>query len=301
MIGYTKRMKEVVKLNNQTKGILCIIAASLGFSLMTFFVKMAGDLPTMEKAFFRNFVALIVAAFLLIKSGDKFAIKSGCKLDVFLRCLFGTSGLIANFYAIDKLNIADSNMLNKMSPFFAIIVSVFLLKEKPSKIDIIATVTAFIGVLFVVRPTGDMAMVPGLIGLYGGFAAGVAYTFVRKLGKKGEKTRVIVFCFSAFSCLVTLPGFVVNFVPMSTTQFVFLLLAGLSATIGQFGITSAYKFSPAKRIAVFDYTQVVFAALLGLFFLNETPHILSIIGYVIIIGVAVIRSRINLRTSEEIT
>ena len=288
-------------MSNRNKAILCIIGSAFGFAFMNLFVKLGGDLPTMQKCFFRNFVAMFFALGVMLKEKVNFIPPKASVKYIAIRCIAGSLGMIANFYAIDKLNIADSNMLNKMSPFFAIIASVFLLKEKPTKIDIIATVTAFIGVLFVVRPTGDMAMVPGLIGLYGGFAAGMAYTFVRRLGKKGEKTRVIVFCFSAFSCLVTLPGFLMNFVPMSAAQLVCLLLAGLSATMGQFGITSAYKFSPAKRIAVYDYTQVVFAALLGLFFLNETPHFLSIIGYVIIIGVAVIRSRINLRTSEEIT
>ena len=266
-----------------------IVAAALGFSLMTFFVRIAGDLPTMEKAFFRNLVAVFVAAFMLIKSGEKFEIKNGCKVDVFFRCLFGTSGLIANFFAIDNLGIADANMLNKMSPFFAIIASIFLLKEKPSKVDVMATIIAFIGVLFIVRPTGNIAVVPSLIGLYGGFAAGVAYTFVRRLGKKGEKTAVIVFCFSVFSTLVTLPGMIMNFEPMKWWQFLLLLAAGLSATLGQFGITSAYRYAPAKDISVYDYTQVLFAAILGMLFLSEIPHFMSIIGYVIIIGVAVLR------------
>ena len=76
---------------------------------------------------------------------------------------------------------------------------------------------------------------------------------------------------------------------MSAKQWMFLILAGVAATLGQFGITTAYKFAPAKEISVFDYTQVIFAAILGILFLGETPHTLSIIGYVIIIGTAIAR------------
>ena len=123
-----------MRLSNKTKGIICILLAALGFSLMTFFVRLSGDVPTMEKCFFRNAVAAVVSLFLLIRSGEGFKIKKGCRLEIFFRCLFGTSGLIANFYAIDKLNIADANMLNKLSPFFAILISIPLLKEKPKKI-----------------------------------------------------------------------------------------------------------------------------------------------------------------------
>ncbi len=277
---------------NKIKGIICILLAAFGFSLMTFFIRISGDLPTMQKAFFRNFVALLVAAAALIKNKTPFHIEKNNRADIFFRCLFGTSGLIANFYAIDRLGIADANMLNKLSPFFAIILSIFILKEVPTKLDIVATVIAFIGALFIIRPTGLMSeVIPALIGLYGGFGAGTAYVFVRKLGKKGEKTPIIVLCFSLFSCLVTLPYLVFNYHPMSLRQIGCLMLAGIGASLGQFSITTAYKFAPAKEISVFDYTQVIFAALLGIIFLGEIPQPLSILGYTIIIGVAVIRWR----------
>ena len=188
-------MKGFSNISNKSKGILCILFAAFGFSLMSFFVRISGDIPTMEKAFFRNAVAIIASLILLIRSGEKIRIKKGCMGDILLRCAFGTSGLIANFYAIDKLNIADANMLNKLSPFFAILISIPILKEKPKKIDILAVIVAFLGAMLIVRPTGsNMQLVPALIGLYGGFGAGAAYVFVRKLGKKGERTPIIVQC-----------------------------------------------------------------------------------------------------------
>ena len=280
-------MKGFSNISNKSKGILCILFAAFGFSLMSFFVRISGDIPTMEKAFFRNAVAIIASLILLIRSGEKIRIKKGCMGDIFLRCVFGTSGLIANFYAIDKLNIADANMLNKLSPFFAILISIPILKEKPKKIDILAVLVAFLGAMLIIRPSGsNMQLVPALIGLYGGFGAGAAYVFVRKLGKKGERTPIIVLCFSIFSTAVAIPFIAVNYVPLKPMQLLCLVMAGLSATIGQFGITSAYKYAPAKEISVFDYTQVIFAAILGTLFLGELPQAMSFIGYVIIIGVA---------------
>ncbi len=253
----------------------------------------------MQKAFFRNSVALVISAAVLLKEKIPFRIKKENRFDLFLRCFFGTTGLIANFYAIDRIGIADANMLNKLSPFFAIILSIFILKETPAIVDIIATVIAFLGALCIIRPTGAVSeVVPALIGLYGGFGAGTAYVFVRRLGGKGEKTPVIVFCFSAFSCLVTLPALIFDYHPMTLRQLSFLCLAGLAASLGQFGITTAYRYAPAKEISVFDYTQVVFAALLGALFLGETPVLLSIAGYLIIAGVAVARWGLNFHVSQ---
>ena len=277
-------------LSNRTKGIICILAAAFGFALMTAFVRAAGDVPVMQKSFFRNLVAMFIASIALVRSGIGFKIEKSYRLDIFFRCLFGTSGVIANFYAIGKLGIADANMLNKLAPFFAIVLSIPLLKEVPSKVDAISTLIAFIGALFIIRPTGVVAeIIPAIIAVYGGFGAGTAYVFVRRASKKGANTPTIVFAFSAFSCLVTLPFLIFDYSPMSMRQFLSLIMAGVSASLGQFSITSAYRFAPAKDLSVFDYTQVIFAALIGIVAFSETPVLLSIIGYVIIIGVSVVR------------
>ena len=74
-----------------------------------------------------------------------------------------------------------------------------------------------------------------------------------------------------------------------------LILAGLFAAVAQFSITSAYKFAPARKIGVFDNTQVVFSAALGIIFFAEIPELLSIAGYIIIIGMAVFRWYWNLK------
>lgn len=282
-------------MNDKKQGILYIIMAGLFFALMTFFVRMAGNLPTMQKAFFRNAVAAVAALFLLARSEEGFKIKKSSWRDLFLRSFFGTMGLICNFYAVDRLAIADANILNKLSPFFAIIMSYFILKEKANKTEWLCVVVAFIGALFVVKPSMDMQFVNAMIGMLGGFGAGVAYTFVRKLGKAGERGQVIVMCFSVFSCIVTAPFLIIGAKPMSLYQIVMLLLAGAAATGGQLSITKAYTKAPAKEISVFDYSQVVFAAALGLVFLGQIPDIMSIIGYVIIIGSAVFKWNYNLQ------
>ena len=116
---------------NTAKGILFIVLAAAGFSLMAVFVRLAGPLPVMQKVFFRNLVAALVAIIMLRRAGEPFRIGKGNRLAVFLRSFVGMLGVIANFWAIDHLPIADSTMLNKMSPFFAILMSLFILGERP--------------------------------------------------------------------------------------------------------------------------------------------------------------------------
>ena len=74
---------------NRKKGILFILSAAFFFSLMTVFVRLSGDVPTMQKAFFRNIVAAFLAAFILMRSGEKFYIPRTSLMDMFLRCSIG--------------------------------------------------------------------------------------------------------------------------------------------------------------------------------------------------------------------
>lgn len=284
--------------SNKIQGILYIILAGFFFSLMTLFVRISGDLPTMQKAFFRNAVAAVVSIVMLAKSEQGFSIKKSSWPSLAMRCICGTTGLICNFYAIDKLGLADANMLNKLSPFFAIIMSVFVLKEKADRVEWATVCIAFAGALFVIKPSFQITSFYGFVGLLGGLGAGVAYTFVRRLGKMGERGPVIVMCFSVFSCIVTLPFVIFAYQPMTARQLLCLLLAGAAATGGQFSITKAYTKAPAKEISVFDYSQILFAALLGILFLHEVPDRYSLIGYVIIIGTAVYKWRYTLKKGE---
>jgi drug/metabolite transporter (DMT)-like permease len=279
--------------------IIHILISALCFAFMTFFVRISGDLPTMEKAFFRNFVALFIAVYALVQKGTGFRVVEKAKASMFLRCLFGTTGLIANFWAIDHLGIADANMLNKLSPFFAIIMSYFIMKEIPNKIDWLCVILAFSGALFIIKPGLGFASLPALVGLYGGFGAGTAYAYVHKMGKLGQPGPTIVFYFSLFSCLLTLPFMIAQWKPITLWQLGCLIMAGISAAIAQFNITAAYQLAPAKSISVFDYTQVIFAAILGFLFLSEIPDIFSFIGYAVIIFAAIFKWEYGRRTSEQ--
>lgn len=275
-------------MNTKTKGILYVITAAFGFSMMSVFVHLSGDLPPFQKAFFRNLAAFIVVTVIMVKNKISPMPKKGSIPSLFCRSLFGTIGLVCNFYAIDRLVLADANMLNKLSPFFAIIFSVFLLNEKPTIVQIVGVLMAFVGSMFIIKPSASgYASFPALIGAIGGLGAGAAYTFVRRLGKNGENSFLIIFYFSAFSCLVCLPFMILNPAAMSMKSFVCLVCAGISACIGQFGITKAYICAPAREISVYDYTQVIFAAIFGYFIFKQIPDALSVLGYVLICGAGI--------------
>ena len=276
------------KIKKKQFGIIYIVISAFCFALMNVFVRLSGDLPSIQKSFFRNLVALVFALIILKKDHVGFSGKKENIKYFFIRSLAGTIGILCNFYAVDHLVLSDASMLNKMSPFFVIIFSYFVLKEKIKVPQMAIVAGAFLGSLLIIRPTTSLLQNPSsLIGLLGGMAAGLAYTYVRVLGEKGEKGPVIVFVFSAFSCIVTLPFVIAGYHPMSLVQTVCLLMAGLCAAGGQFSITAAYFYAPAREISVYDYSQIIFSAVLGFVIFHQLPDMLSWIGYFVICAMAV--------------
>lgn len=286
-------------MKSRQKAILYIISAAFFFSLMNTFVRLAGDIPSIQKSFFRNLIAFIFAFVIMRKENVSIKPRKDALGGLMVRSVCGTVGILCNFYAVDHLVIADASMLNKLSPFFAIIFSLLFLKEKVSLMQWMLVIGAFAGSLLIIKPSFSNAdMFPAIIGFIGGMGAGAAYTAVRKLSGMGVKGTYVVFFFSGFSCLVTLPSLIFDYHSMTLIQLLYLILAGCSAAAAQFSITAAYFNAPAKEISVYDYSQVIFSAIIGMIVFGQMPDIFSIAGYIIICAMAVIMFIRSKKASE---
>ncbi len=267
-----------------------MLGAALAFSFMGLFVRLAGDIPTFQKVFFRNSVSMIVALMMIRKIGFKNIPLLGHKENrglLILRSIMGVAGVVLNFWAINRLVLADSTMLNRISPFFVTLFAWLFLKEKMSRLQVPAMIIVFIGALLVIKPEFSMGVLPALAGFLSAAGAGAAYTIIRYLKGK-EEPATIIFFFSLFSVVSTFPIMIIDgFVPPTPAQWFFLIMIGVSASFGQFGVTTAYKYAPAAEVSIYNYTSIIFATIIGFFQWGEMPDILSVIGGTIIITVAI--------------
>ena len=280
------------KSNNITKGILFLICSAFFFALMAVFVKLAGDIHFIQKAFFRNAVAFIIALGGTIKDvrlngKETVAIPKGALLFLFLRAIAGS--VFGNFYAIDRIVLADAAILNKMAPFFTILFCYIILKEKIKPVPMICIIIAFAGSILIVKPSFNFTqMLPTLAAFMGGVGAGLAYASIRKLSYLGCNGKIIILFFSAFSMLLSVPYLITSFNPMTKYQVLMLCCAGACAAGGQFSVTAAYYHAPANKISIYDYTQVLFSTMFGFIFFAQIPDWMSLIGYFIIISMAIV-------------
>lgn len=276
------------------KGIFFIISSAFFFAFMAVFVKLAGDIHFIQKAFFRNVVAFVIALGGTIKDlhqngKETLIIPKGALFYLFLRAISGSVGVFGNFYAIDRIVLADATILNKMGPFFTILFCYIILKEKIRPVPLICIIIAFLGSVLIVKPSFSFTkMLPTLAAFMGGVGAGLAYASIRKLSYLGCNGKIIILFFSAFSMLLSVPYLITSFNPMTWQQVLFLCCAGACAAGGQFSVTAAYYHAPANKISIYEYSQVLFSTLFGFIFFAQIPDTLSIIGYIIIISMAIL-------------
>jgi drug/metabolite transporter (DMT)-like permease len=269
-------------MDNRPKAVGFMILSSLFFAIMGAFVKLSGDIPVFEKVFFRNVVSLFVALAAIKQSGSSIFGKRENQKYLLLRSILGLTGVVLYFYAISHMYLADSSMLNKLSPFFTTLFAWLFLKEKLSKMQVSALFLVFAASLLIIKPQFNFSVIPALSGFLSAIAAGSAYTVVRFLRGK-EDPSTIVFYFSFVSVVGILPLMLLNFKVPTPIQFIYLLGTGVTAAIAQFAITIAYKYAPASKIAIYDYLNIVFSALIGFAIWGEIPDILSIVGGVTIV------------------
>ncbi|WP_347551934.1 DMT family transporter [Pseudalkalibacillus hwajinpoensis] len=268
-------------MSDRNKGIILLLISSFGFAMMAAFVKLSGDVPTIQKTMFRNAVSAVISFGFVMHYKERLFGKKENQKFLLLRSALGTLGIIFYFYAIDNLVLSDADMLNKLSPFLLIIFSAIFLKERARSFQLTAIAIAFVGTLLIIKPQFSVETVPYISGLLSAIFAAGAYTVLRVLGSR-EKFYTVVFYFSFFSTVVLLPFVIIFYEPMEMRQLIYLLLAGLFATLGQFGLTIAYKFAPAREISIFFYSTVVYSALISIVLFGQIPDAWSILGYIVI-------------------
>ncbi|MCK4957331.1 MAG: DMT family transporter, partial [Candidatus Cloacimonetes bacterium] len=143
-------------------------------------------------------------------------------------------------------------------------------------------IVIFLAAMLIVKPRFDFSIMPAIAGFGSAIFAGAAYTLVRFLGNK-EKPETIIFFFSLVTSILMLIPLYGKFIMPNPKQLIFLLGTGIFAAIGQFGLTYSYRLAPATEVAVYNYSSIVVAAIIGFSLWHEVPDLLSAIGGILII------------------
>ncbi|RLC50526.1 MAG: EamA family transporter [Candidatus Cloacimonadota bacterium] len=269
-------------MEDKRKAVILMLVSSLAFACSAAAVKLSGDLPVFEKVFFRNILAVFIAFIAIRRQKERMFGQKKNQKYLMLRSVLGVIGMALYFYAISNLYLADSAMLHKLFPFFVTIFAAIFLKEKISKIQIPALIIVFLAALLIIKPRFDYSIFPALAAFGTAVVSGGTYTLVRFLRDR-EKPATIIFYFSFVSFVVLSPLVLLDYQSPTPIQWFYLLMIGVFGAIGQFTLTYAYRYGKASEIAIYNYSNIIFAGIIGFALWLEVPDLLSIIGGLIII------------------
>lgn len=268
--------------NNKKKAIFFMILASFFFTTMNMFGKLASGVTPYQKTFITNAVATVIVCIIIFKRGASFFGHKGTRKYLFLRGIMGTVSICAFYFSLDYLLLSDATMINKLSPFFAIICSFIYLKEKLTLKQGTLLILAFLGSLFVIKPHFDASIIPSIMGIVAAACAGLAYTMIRVIGDE-EDFFTVILSFTGIATIVCLPFMFIDTSGLTLANISYMVLAGLCFVLGQVFLTLAYRNAPASEISMFDYVGLIIAAIYGFILFAEIPDYLSVIGYIVII------------------
>ncbi|MEP3049402.1 MAG: DMT family transporter [Roseibium sp.] len=194
--------------------------------------------------------------------------------------------LSTSIWAVAVLPLTTAITLAFAQVFFVALLAMWFLKEPVGLYRIGAVVVGFIGVIVVMRPGVDgFINLYALIPLAGAMGAACAVISVRKLSQT-ESTATLLVYQAVFVGMLACVPLLWLWVTPDLSGLLFLLAMGVLATIGQWVGVKALRLGEASVIGNIQYTQLIYATVLGYALFGEIPDAYTLIGAAIIIGSA---------------
>ena len=279
-----------------------MVASAFCSAMMSTCTKLVPGVPAMEKTLFTAFVCMIAAWIVQYRRHHEAPhfLRKDVK-DLTLRAIYGIISMWLTFWCASAMEIGDAQALFNLGPSFTMIYAHFAMNERFDRKQGLLIALAFVGGLFVVKPSfSNVNLVPALAAVLCGAIGGVAHAYIRKLTvyNKVEGNAVILYNYT-FSVIVEALLCLKIFVVPNGRQLVFLLGAGVFCFLTQVFMTKAFTMAAASEVSVYKYSQIIISSILGMLLFAEYPDALSVAGYVIIIGAAVVMWRYNASLKAE--
>ena len=267
-------------------GIMLRVGAMAVLACLSAIVKWTGarGIPVFEIILFRNLFAFVPLGLYIWRTTGFEVLKTRRPFGHMARSVVGLTGMVCGFSAVQHLPLTEATALQFTSPLFMTALSALLLAEPVGRHRWAAVIVGFVGVLIMARPLPGEMNVPGVtLGILSALGAAGAMVAIRQIADT-ERGPTIVFYFTLGGAVLGLVGSAFHWVTPDPLTLGVLVLAGLVGGVGQLLLTEALRNAPIGVVAPFDYTQLVWAAILGLVLWGELPHPLTLVGAVIVAG-----------------
>lgn len=283
-------------------GPIAMTASGLFFATMGAMVKsLGGAIPLFQITFFRAMVSALLLGLVMLRRG--IPLRGQNQYLLLIRSVVGFLAMVLNFFALARINLGDAAVLNQSSPVFVMIFSWCFLGERFYRSLLALTVLSFLGIILIVRPSGEVFNLAGLAGIGGALFAAAAYVSIRRLHRT-DSFWTMAFYFMAVAAILSFPPMLATWKTPQPREWALLIGSGVFGTLGQLLMTLAYKNEEASWVAPFSYAGVLFSFVLGIIFFSESPDLFTLLGASLTIGggiaLVVLKNRLKPPTAPEL-
>ena len=262
------------------KALQFMLISVLAFSIMNSLIKYLQHLPAFELVFFRSIGSCIICLFLLTK--QKIPVLGNQRKLLVIRGLVGVTAMFLFFAVVKLIPFGSAVSLRYISPIFAGILAIFILKEQITPLQWGCFFLAFIGVLLIKGVDTRVSFLGlGLI-ILSAFFSGMVYIIIRKIGQRDHPLVVVNYFMFTATCVGGLFS-IFNWQSPVGIEWGILLSVGIFGFFGQLFMTKAYQIAAIGTVAPMKYLEAVFALIVGWFWFGEGYTLLGLVGIGLII------------------
>ena len=279
------------------KAIIILMTSAFLSALLGLLIKKVTNVPIMEIVFFRNLGIIFVAPILLWK--NNIPIFGNNKPFLLIRSFTGFIAISSMYFAYSNMLLGDAVTIKELFPIFVIILSSFFLKERIFWKQIPLIFLAFIGVVMIIKPGLNSYILPSIIALNGSFFFSVSQVILRHLRHTDHPLVIINYLGYTNGILaLTIVLLQKSFVFPDTKNLILFISMAIIALMASYGFAKAYRMAQASFLSFYMYSEIIFATVLGILFLEEIPDNYSIIGTLLIILTGIINFKIKLKYEQ---
>ena len=274
---------KAIRVDRAGLGISITILGGLCFAIQDAGIKwLSAEIAVLQILFLRSLFGLVFLGTSSAFSGEAISFRVSRPWLLATRTGLNILSWVLFFTSLKYLPLATAVALFFSFPLFLTIISVPLLGESVGIRRIIAIIVGFAGVLLITNPTEGLS-IPAVMMLGAALGWAIVASLTRILGEKENTTTLLFYTLFGFAVLLAVPQY---WLWHSIEFESYLMIVGIAfvGVIAQFSVTKAYAIASPSLIAPFEYTALIWSALLGYLVWSDIPDVYAIAGAFLIIG-----------------
>ena len=280
-----------------TRGAFWMVAGSLCIKSVHGLVRhVSAEVHPFEIAFFRYVFGTIAIMPWVLRAGLGSLRTERFPLHV-LRCGFGAGVNLTWFMALALMPLADATALSFTSPLFVTIGAALVLGESVRARRWAVTMVGFAGAAVILRPGVEAVSLPAFLALASAAFGASSSLCVRSLSSTESVRTIVAYQNLLVMVMTALPALFFWSRP-GPEALVAMAAMGILATLGHLAFARGLAIAEASAMAPFNFSRLIFAAVIGRLFFGEAPDAWTWVGALVIFGATLYTAHAEARAAR---